>query len=209
MTPADLQTQLTLYYELSLPLDVDAVLTSDRRWRDALVPADAPRPVEQLLLRQDAHGLDLALYLDRAVLATLAGDDPRERLHEGNLPALLAALEGVSHFVCLAWHAQHRRPVSALELELQAEIDKFLYCVVLVGAADAGRVLLRLFGQVRFDPMLDAEARSRYVAAHQLAARYCLGLLRRHGGRLGDDRARRELRRFYRLGRSAKFAAIG
>lgn len=209
MTPADLQAQLTAYYELSLPLDVSAVLTSDRRWRDALVPPGAPRPVEQLLLRQDAHRLDLALYLDHSVLATLTDDDPRERLHEGNLPALLAALEGVSHFVCLAWHAQHRRTISALELELQAEIDKFLYCVVLAGSAQAGRVLVRLFDQARFDPMLDAETRSRYLAAHRLAARYCLDLLRRHRGRLGEDQARRELRRFYRLERSGKLAVIG
>ncbi len=36
------------------------------------------------------------------------------------------ALEGVSHFVYLAWNAGHDKPVSLLELEMQAEVDKYV-----------------------------------------------------------------------------------
>lgn len=209
MTPSDLQTHLTGYYELSLPLDVTAVLTSDSDWRDRLLPGDARRPCEQLLLQEHEDGLDLALYLDSQVLSRLRRDDPRLHLHDGNLPALVAALEGVSHFVCLAWHAQHDRAISALELELQGEIDKFLGCAELAGPEHAGQVLARLFDHVSLDPALDAEERERYATAHRLAARYCQDLLRRHEGRLGGARAQRELCRFYRLDRSGKIAVIG
>lgn len=209
MTPSDLQDRLTGYYELSLPLDVAAVVTSDVGWRNRILPEGARRPCEQLLLQQHEDGLDLALYLDADILQRLRSDDPRQRLHDGNLPSLAAALEGVSHFVCLAWHAQHEREISALELELQAEIDKFLGCAGLVGEHEGGRLLNRLFDQAAFDPDLDAEERSRYATAHRLAARYCLDLLRRHDGRLSGDRAQRELCRFYRLSRRDKFAMIG
>ena len=36
------------------------------------------------------------------------------------------ALEGVSHFVYFAWNAGYDKPVSILELEMQAEIDKYI-----------------------------------------------------------------------------------
>ena len=36
------------------------------------------------------------------------------------------ALEGVSHFLYLIWNASFDRSVTLLEMELQAEIDKFV-----------------------------------------------------------------------------------
>lgn len=209
MKPGHLQSTFAEWYELDLPLDVEAVVTSDAAQRDALLPIQARRPPEQLLVRQDAEGLAVALFLDADVLDTLRRHDPREGLNETNLVRLAQMAEGVSHFVCLCWNGQHDRPVSALELELQGEIDTFLTCARYADDGEAGTVLTRLFDRIRFASDLDAEERSRYATAHRLAARYCLDLLRRYGDRLDQSRARRELRRFYRLDRNAKFAAIG
>lgn len=209
MTPADVQARLVHCYELSLPLDVDAVLTCDPSLARSLLPPGSRQPREQLLVREDGDAIELALYLDDEVLATLRRHDPRERLGEANLPELALVAEGVSHFVCLSWHGQHDRPVSALELELQAGIDVFVLAAELAGPGRAGALLGALFDRVRFSADLDAEERSRYGTAHRLAARFCLDLLRSHGDRLQQPAARRHLRRFYRLDRAGKFAAIG
>ena len=48
------------------------------------------------------------------------------RLHDGNVADYWTALEGVSHFLYLAWNAGHDKPVSLLELEMQAEVDKYV-----------------------------------------------------------------------------------
>ena len=209
MRPAHVQAQLAAWYELDLPLDVEAVLISDPGLRDALLPAGARRPPEQLLVRQDGDVLELALFLEPEVLDTLRRHDPRLHLGEANLARLAQMVEGVSHFVCVSWNGQHDRQVSALELELQGEIDTFLACAALAGAGAGGRILARLFYRVGFAPDLDAEESARYRTAHRLAARYCLDLLRRYGDQLGQPAVRRELRRFYRLDRPGKFAAIG
>jgi hypothetical protein len=209
MRPAHVQAQLAAWYELELPLDVEAVLTSDPGLRDALLPAGTRRPPEQLLVRQDGEALELALFLEAEVLDTLRRHDPRLHLGEANLARLAQMVEGVSHFVCVSWNGQHDRQVSALELELQGEIDTFLACAALADAGDAGRILARLFDRVTFAADLDAEEADRYRTAHRLAARYCLDLLRRYGDRLGQPALRRELCRFYRLDRPGKFAAIG
>ena len=211
MRPAHVQAQLAAWYELDLPLDVEAVLISDPGLRDALLPAGARRPPEQLLVRQDGDVLELALYLEPEVLDTLRRHDPRLHVGEANLARLAQMVEGVSHFVCVSWNGQHDRQVSALELELQGEIDTFLACAALAGAGagSGGRILARLFDRVGFAADLDAEESARYRTAHRLAARYCLDLLRRYGDQLGQPAVRRELRRFYRLDRPGKFAAIG
>lgn len=209
MTPADVQARLAHCYELDLPLAVDAVLTSDPALARSLLPPGSRQPREQLLVRQDGEAVELALYLHDDVLETLRRHDPRVRLGTGNLAELALLAEGVSHFVCLSWHGHHDRPVSALELELQAEIDVFLLATELAGPGRGEAIVRALFERVRFSPDLDAEERSRYRTAHRLAARFCLDLLRRHGDRLQQPDVRRRLRRFYRLDRAGKFAAIG
>ena len=209
MTPGHLQAAFTEWYELELPLDVETVLISDPIQRDALLPPQVRRPPEQLLVREDDGELELALFLESEILDTLQRHDPRDGLSDANLARLALMAEGVSHFVCVSWNGRHNRSVSVLELELQGDIDTFLTCVRYADQGNAGAIMMQLFDHIRFASDLDAEERSRYATAHRLAARYCLDLLRRYGDRLEQSAARRELRRFYRLDRGAKFAAIG
>ena len=65
--------------------------------------------------------------------------DPLEALDEGNLADYCTALEGVSHFHYLVWSLARGRNVSLLELELQAEVDKYASAVALLTRQRAGR----------------------------------------------------------------------
>ncbi len=60
---------------------------------------------------------------------------PLVRLNESNVADYWTALEGVSHFHYFAWNAGHDKPVTLLELELQAEIDKYVASYLLLQAA--------------------------------------------------------------------------
>ena len=131
-------------------------------------------------------------------------------LDEGNLADYCTALEGVSHFHYVTWSAGCARNVSLLELELQAEVDKYASALSLLLAQRAGRfpgeLFGRLFERLQLLPHLDAAERSRYTEAHRCAARFCQRLeerfLRRRQAR--PDALIAELRSFYRLGRHAK-----
>ncbi len=81
----------------------------------------------------------LGLFIDRDVLERLARRDPLEALDEHNLPDFCTALEGVSHFHYLVWSLARGRNVSLLELELQAEVDKYATAVALMTRQQAGR----------------------------------------------------------------------
>src|SRR5207302_5421936 len=114
-----LQRALEALYRIERGDDVaDFVITDEAR--TALGVARAPG--EQLLLCSDPERrtLDVGLFVDELALRRLQGSFGEERL-----PEYLLAVEGVSHFVYVMARARAERPFSALELELQAEVDKY------------------------------------------------------------------------------------
>jgi hypothetical protein len=198
-----LQLGLEALYRVETRLAVEAFVIDEAQRKQASV-ARAPR--EQLLVSELGDDLGLALFVDAAALANLKTNDPARGLHDGNFSDFCLALEGVSHFVYVALCAARDRRVSALELELQAEVDKFACCVLLAGRRPGLR--RRLFGGVRYADDLDADESARYRTANDEANRYAEALERRfvHHDRLTDMLA--DLRQFYRLDLDAKLTHI-
>ena len=124
MVLQQLQDLLSDIYDLPLSYRVDDFLFTERAaLPEAVRESDTD---EQVLVVSDGDEAAVGLFLDPQLLARLAAANPVETLNSGNVADYWTALEGVSHFICLAWNAGHDRPVSLLELELQAEIDKYV-----------------------------------------------------------------------------------
>jgi hypothetical protein len=120
----------------------------------------------------------------------------------------------VSHFLYLAWNAGHDRGVTLLELELQAEIDKYVASWWLLRAQDPARYPAELhhllFERSRVDLRLAGDRAQLYRAANHYAARFCRRLERQLSTRAARARSDTlaELRRFYRLTRERKVTHI-
>jgi hypothetical protein len=178
----------------------------------ALALGGTGRAREELLVLEEGDGLELALFVDPQVLQALGrhGERQREALEE-DLPSYLEAAEGVSHFLYLNHTVEAQRTVSMLELEAQAEVDKFAVCALLrwnSPAAAAKGLISRLFERVGYHAALGPAERWRYQEANRLAKGYCRRLLplvleRRL------ERFLRELRHAYRLGAEAKLRYLG
>ena len=210
-----LQHRLEHIYGIDTCHNVDDFVFTDRWLASHLEgSARARNTDEKLLVREQEDGLDLSLFLDGELVERLGNDNPTHKLHEGNLADFCTALEGVSHFVHLVWRALESRTTSQLELELQAEVDKFVACITLLNRqgmkAATGALHRRIFQQVRYDGELAEHERERYEQANHYAARYCRHLESRY--LLPVNRAPREvsteLRSFYRLGLRDKIAHI-
>jgi hypothetical protein len=204
-----LQRGLERLYDLPAAQAVLDFLITDAERARALERAAEPPARERVLVREAGDALELGVYLDESIVARLDAAPPSaDRVA---LDDLWDALEGVSHFTCLAWHARHARPVSRLELELQAEVDKYVTTAALAARDAAGRVPrwlhADLFGRAEVDPRLDPETAARYRAAFLYAARYCRALERRYFRTRAAGLAT-ELRRFYRMERGAKLRFI-
>jgi len=200
-------------YDVRVAYDVYDFLVTDR----GRLPRAAHGGLadEELIVAQSADGTEvsLSLYLDPALLERLANADPLVELNGGNVADWWTALEGVSHFLYLAWNAGHDKPVSLLELEMQAEVDKYVASYWLMRRqyprhfpAELRRVL---FERTRIDPRLAAERRRLYAEATRYAARFCRRLEQRLASVAhGEREVLAELRRFYRLGNARKRAHI-
>lgn len=192
-------------------------LRCEYRASDFLVDAEQARALggtgrarEELLVAGGAEDLELALYLEPELIDRMGrfGDDAGAAM-SSSLGDFCELAEGVSHFVYLAHTAAQERTVSLLELEAQAEVDKFALCTLLHWGGDvrrwSGGLLRRLFDRVGFRETLDGAETWRYQQANRVARAYCdrlLGLV----GRGSVERLLTELRHGYRMGAEAKLA---
>lgn len=206
-----IQKQLERIYEVDVSHNVADFLVTDAQILKAL--GDESRDLdEKLLVLQDGDEVELALYLKAEIVEHLQEDNPVKRLHEGNISDFCTALEGVSHFLYLTWNAQHDRGVPLMELEMQAEVDKYVSMATLFGTQGDGRIpgdLYKwLFDDPSFDDSLNESELDRYRSASHYAGMYCSRIeteyfRQRRGGSLMS-----ELRRFYRLTRGDKIRRI-
>ncbi len=203
-----LEALLTAIYDLDIGCRVEDFLVTDR----GLLPGecrDAPGD-EQLFVAAADGELCMSLYLDPALLERLERHDPSDRLDQENLADCWTALEGVSHFLCVAHNAGHDRQVSRHALEMQAEIDKYVASVALLRQSEPRRFPAELhallFRHARVDPALAGGRESLYRRASRQAARFCARLEPRLRAlcRTGDESWKNEVRRFYRLADAAK-----
>lgn len=200
---SSLQHHLERIYEIEVSCDVDRFVITDAELAGSLERGSCLRNMpEKLLVCEQDDGLHISLYLDPAVIDVLTSNDPTHCLNDGNLTEFLTALEGVSHFLYLAWNALHGRCISLFELELQAEVDKFAAAVFLLARQRHLRVPReiheRLFAHPVFDPGLDAAELHRYHCANHFAGLYCGRLRRRYLMNRASGLVK-DLRRFYRL----------
>jgi len=180
-----IQARLAALYGVDAP-SVDAFIRKSNGGREVLE------------VHEHADGIELALYLPKRAFSSAPPP---------TLDVVCQVVEGVSHFVYVFERARREVPITQLELELQAEVDKFVLLGLTArrddGTIDLGRARSlrdRLYERVRFVHPEGTEPGDRYRLANRLAAQFATALV----GRLGDDasskRTTRELRRFFEAG---------
>src|SRR5215471_14708443 len=144
-------------------------------------------------LLSELYALDLAYEVDDflttdAVLARALDAD--------NLEDFWTAFEGVSHFTYYAWNAQLEKPVTLLEMELQAEVDKYVATTLLLlrqGQRQPRGLHHWLFEMARLDERLDGDELDRYRRANRYAGKYCRKLEPAMARGAADETVRAEL----------------
>jgi len=202
----DVQRQLETLYAL----DPEAPVT------DFLIAAgDAahlPGGGSRTLVSQDGDELSVGVVLDAEIEAHLEESDPRQCLDRSNLGPFSTLTEEISHFLYLLDRARVHRPVTQLELELQAEVDKYLTAAFFLSRQNEGAVPARLrhalFRGYRLADGVSPERAERYHAATRMADRYCGWLESRFLRRRLARELPREARRFWRLGQREKLETI-
>lgn len=153
---------------------------------------------EGLFVRETPSGLELRLHLPKL-------DDRGE-----DLDPICQIIEGVSHFVYLAHRASREQATTQLELELQAEVDKYVVLAASLEGFDeltSRHLRARLYERVAFLHPPDTIAGERYRVANDRARRFTGRLERDFIARARYAELRAELRRFFHMDQSDKLRA--
>jgi hypothetical protein len=161
----------------------------------------------RLLLREEGGALRASVYFPDALISHLESRPPQRGLDAENVDAFAVFVEEIDHLLLAAERADAGRGVSLLELELHANVSKYLVLARFLagraprlGAARSTWLRHHLFEKPNYsDP--DPEVRERYVAAGRHAARF-LATLERLERPARVDR----LRRFHRQDLRGKLA---
>lgn len=207
----ELQRALEIIYGVTAPQRVEEYLVGPAAVAGLGSRADAS---EELLVVARDEEIEVGLYVAPHLLSRLPelGCDGALGFLERLLPAFAAAAEGVSHFVYLTLQAVGDRAVSLLELEAQAEVDKFATGALHLWKHGQRRrcpeLRARLFDRVGYRHDLSDEERARYAFANHLARGYSAFLESRFILAGGLEGLLAELRQSYRLRAGAKFACF-
>jgi hypothetical protein len=155
---------------------------------------------ESLRVKHAEDGvLELALHLPRL-------PEPHQ-----SLDGLCQIIEGVSHFVYVAERASVDREATQLELELQAEVDKYVVLAASMRRLDvesSEALRTQLFEEVVFSHERGSECGDRYRVANAGAAKFARRLEREFIAPRRFAPMREELRRFFRMGQEDKLRLV-
>lgn len=212
MSLLHLQKRLQSIYELEVNHCINDYLITNRQMVDArLLSVNNAR--ETLLVCQEKDDLLLSLYLHDGIVENLKMDATGIPIHKGNIEDFCLALEGISHFIYLIWNATFERSVTKLEMEIQAEVDKYImlskYMHQRYIRPAPGQLRQLLFESVRYREGLTDEETQRYRDANYFAEKYCWILESKNYLNKGLEQGLlKELRRFYRLNLKEKLRRI-
>jgi hypothetical protein len=181
------QRGLETLYRIDRSCDVDGFVAPAR---------DGER--EALLIREGEDGaLEMSVRLPRMTEGT-------------DLDTICQIIEGVSHFVYIAHRASLEREATQLELEVQAEVDKYVVLAASIAGFDESTsktLRERLYERVSFVHDVASLEGERYRVANACARRFTARLEREYVARARYGELQGALRAFFHMGQGEKLRA--
>ena len=173
---------------------------------DHLLPGEPGATRERVLFREQDGALEVGLWLAPALLDRFERAPAHAALAEPGLGNTLPIIEGLSHLLYLAESARRERPVSGLELETQAEVDKLAIHVLHRWPLESRRfreLVDRLYYRFSWVPDMPETLLQRYRTANRIALAFARSLERDVDERRLENLKRR-LRTFWGGGMADK-----
>lgn len=207
-----IQDQIESIYGIKTGASVLDYLIS-RNELSTLMPQStlAALPKELFLVNPEPKDetIEVALYLADDLKSNLSTHNPLQALSQENISDFCTLIEGVSHFVYYLHKASLEYEITQLEMELQAEIDKFLLLSILTKSnLDENQQLLELlFENYLLHEHLDDDQKIRYNTATDLARKYCFQVTQNIRTE-GLPSALKKVRKFYPMTQEQKIKSI-
>lgn len=143
-----------------------------------------PTNEQNALLVNEINGeANLAICLEKDRLEALRNTRLPDDFHLDQFADLSVVVEELSHFNFYCEQALRNKKLSALDMEVQAEVDKFAFALECLNQQNQQELKERLFevlfSDIKIGTWVSVEEEGRYQKAHDLARRFCRQLLAR------------------------------
>ncbi|MGA0163485.1 MAG: hypothetical protein ACO3LE_04440 [Bdellovibrionota bacterium] len=146
-----------------------------------------------LLINQEGENLDIAICLSSVLLDKFQSKKYPIDFNVESFSELSVIIEELSHFNLFCENAMRNQETSALELELQGEVDKFGFALECLHAQQEQAledvVFGVLFDELKLGDWVKEQDRGRYIQAHETARAFCRKVMKN----TEDMKKRREL----------------
>lgn len=205
------QNQLETIYGIGLAERAEEFLINKNEARDLMPQTEIPK--ELFLARKPSNEtVEVALFLDTNLLENLNRNDPFISINENNLNDFCVLIEGISHFVYFLWKSHNQHSITQLEMEIQAEIDKYLMLLFYSQTNDKSNTMTqvfdKLFANFTLIEMFAYGHRAQPNTALDLAMRYCHRLQNKWRNKNDFSEIINEIRRFYNFSHEEKIRHI-
>ena len=121
-----METNLQEIYDFKAPTSANNHLVQKEEVQQLATPHSNQRAMTISYYQNEE--LFIGVYLERELIDRLVVNIPLKHLNEENLDAFCVVAEEISHFHYIIQRSLKNIPLTKLELEWQAEIDKMLLC---------------------------------------------------------------------------------
>ncbi|ODS31898.1 MAG: hypothetical protein SCARUB_02978 [Candidatus Scalindua rubra] len=204
----ELQRKIEKTYALDTGItNIEQYIIGDRGYRELYAKEEIRTVVNshsgaKVFIRDAGHALKVNIYYPDELIRELENNDPRLGLHDDNIDVCASFIEELDHFLFIAQNYKLNRPFSLLELELQANVTKYLvlkYFIALQNKSiklskfDKEYIRYHLFYKRKYD-IEDTSERKRYEDAGTFGMLYT-----KYIDLLPQEDRLRDLRQFSRM----------
>jgi len=172
---------------------------------DFLVPSKGQN---SMIVKEGGDGAEVLVCLEERILKKFQNAQMPRDFRWDHLPDLSVVVEELSHFNTFCHKVSGDLSISQIELEVQAEVDKFALALEWLEMRNEFEFVHHVFDTLFEKCELGAwvqtdEERQRYHEAHELARSFCRRILAEKGSREERQRAFKE---FYGLNHEQKLS---
>jgi len=207
-----IQSQIESLYGIKIGAHATDYLITQEELK-ALLPYNqsAIIPKELFLVNPSPQDdtLEVALFLDPTLQQNLNTHNPLSKLNKENISDFCTLIEGISHFVYYLHKASLEFEITELELELQAEVDKFLLLALCTENSQhhCQHLIELLFEDYDLHAHLTETQKERYHTANDLARKFCFEISKHLKKEKMID-VLKEIRNFYPMTQEQKIRYI-
>jgi hypothetical protein len=213
----ELQRKIEKTYALDTGItNIEQYIVGDRGYKELYAKEEIRTVVNshsgaRVLIRDTGDALKVSIYYPDVLIRELEDNDPRLGIHDENVDLCASFVEELDHFLFIAQNYKLNRPFSLLELELQANVTKYLvlkYFIALQNKSlklskfDKEYIRYHLFYKRKYD-IEDTSEKKRYEDAGTFGMLYT-----KHIDLLSHEDRLRDLRQFSRMSCSSKIRHI-